>query len=218
MADGTRNVLIQPRKLVVDTTLGAKLASLDNTDVTADRITDGELVTSPLGHAFVVKGGTTGTTIWDGTANVNTNLIPVVTPTEILAKFTGAFDTANVTEIEAANILFHTTDINTTPDVTKHKQISLLDIKTWVAVANNTADIGKIKFSDTDKKGYFQDKVLGTAKTTSNPVAVTLTKDETTASDWKYKVSATVDFDTEQVKIDTTNQRYQIYALNGGTI
>lgn len=218
MADGTRNVLIQPRKLVVDTTLGAKLASLDNSDVIADRITDGELVTSPLGHAFVVKGGATGTTIWDGTANVNTNLIPVVTPTEILAKFTGAFDTANVTEVEAANILFHTTDINTTPDVTKHKQISLFDIKTWVAVANNTADIGKIKFNNTDAKGYFQDKVLGTAKTVSNPVAVTLTKDETTASDWKYKVSATVDFDTEQVKIDTTNLRYKIYAINGGTI
>lgn len=218
MADGTRIVLIQPRKLVVDTTLGSKLASLDNTDITADRITDGELITSPLGHAFVVKAGATGTTIWDGTGNVNTNLIPVVTPTEILAKFTSVFNLTNITESEAGNILFHTTDVNSTVEVTKHKQISLLDIKTWIAVANNTADIGKIKFNDTDAKGYFQDKVLGTVKTTSNPVAVTFTKDETSAGDWKYKVSATVDFDPGQVIVDTTNLRYRIFALNGGTI
>ena len=216
MADGTRNVLIQPRKLVVDTTLGAKLASLDTDDITALRITDGELVTSPLGHGFVVS--TAATKIWDGTTNVNTNLIPLVTPTDVLAKFTSTFNLTDITEAEAGNILFHTTDINSTVEVTKHKQMSLANIKSWIAVANNTADIGKIKFNDTDAKGYFQDKVLGTVKTVSNPVAVTLTKDETIVGDWKYKVSATVAFDTDQVKIDTTNQRYQISVINGGTI
>ena len=216
MADGARNVLIQPRKLVVDTTLGAKLASLDTDDITALRITDGELVTSPLGHGFVVS--TAATKIWDGTTNANTNLIPLVTPTDVLAKFTSAFNITDITEVEASKILFHTTDVNSTVDVTKHKQMSLADIKSWIAAANNTADIGKIKFNDTDTKGYFQDKVLGTVKTVSNPVAVTLTKDETIVGDWKYKVSATVAFDTDQVKIDTANQRYQISVINGGTI
>ena len=216
MADGTRNVLIQPRKLVVDTTLGAKLASLDTDDIIALRITDGELVTSPLGHGFVVS--TAATKIWDGTTNANTNLIPLVTPTDVLAKFTSAFNLTDITEVEASKILFHTTDVNSTVEVTKHKQMSLANIKSWIAVANNTTDIGKIKFNDTDAKGYFQDKVLGTVKTASNPVAVTLTKDETSVGDWKYKVSATVAFDTDQVKIDTTNQRYQISVINGGTI
>lgn len=216
MADGARNVLIQPRKLVVDTTLGAKLASLDTDDITALRITDGELVTSPLGHGFVVS--TAATKIWNGTTNVNTNLIPLVTPTDVLAKFTSQFTVDDITEIEASKILFHTTDVNSTVEVTKHKQMSLADIKSWTAAANNTADIGKIKFNDTDAKGYFQDKVLGTVKTVSNPVAVTLTKDETSVGDWKYKVSATIAFDTDQVKIDTANQRYQISVINGGTI
>lgn len=216
MADGTRNVLIQPRKLVVDTTLGAKLASLDTDDITALRITDGELVTSPLGHGFVVS--TAATKIWDGTTNANTNLIPLVTPTDVLAKFTSEFNLTDITEAEAGKILFHTTDVNSTVEVTKHKQMSLANIKSWIAAANNTTDIGKIKFGDTDAKGYFQDKVLGTVKTASNPVAVTLTKDETNIGDWKYKVSATVAFDTDQVKIDTTNQRYQISVINGGTI
>ena len=216
MADGARNVLIQPRKLVVDTTLGAKLASLDTDDITALRITDGELVTSPLGHGFVVS--TAATKIWDGTTNVNTNLIPLVTPTDVLAKFTSTFNLTDITEAEAGNILFHTTDINSTVEVTKHKQMSLANIKSWIAVANNTADIGKIKFSDPDTKGYFQNKVLGTVKTVSNPVAVSIVEDTTDPSNTLYKISSTIAFDTAQVIIDTTNQRYQISIINGGTI
>ena len=217
-----RDVLIQPRKVTVQSTLRAKVAEQTTLDAGSDpsKLQANELAVSELGYAFVASNS--GTKIIDtaGTGTVDTKMIPILTPVDILPKFSLGFNSTAITDVIASNILMETVDINTSVNVTKHKQMSLLNLKTWInaSIAGDIENVGKVKIEEEDTNyGYLRQKLSGSASTTFSPIQITLVVNGTGTA---KKLAFGGELSTSaQFKIDASNlNSLTIQSISGGTL
>ena len=213
MAD--RIVLLQPRAIDLGAlTLVNKLKTIA-IGAAIDTATAGELFVHDKGHAFVAKSegfSVAGT----GTATDKINVVPIMTPTDILPRFAlpGTLGTGS-------EILIHTTDVRTTPDTNgKHKQFSLSDVKSWIAasIQGDLDNVGRTKIDNADTTyGFLGTKILGTSRTTGR--ATELNIELSPSGNKTMTLSAKPYFNSSQITMDTTSTPvYNIIAINGGSI
>lgn len=230
MANENRDTLIKPRQLnLASGTLQAKLASIiavgDGT--TANDVAVSEIFTTALGHAFIATATDNKIVNATNDGTINTKLLPIMTPIDILPKF-AAPSTLGTGE----NILFHTADTrnsaetntgNKVPDTNgKFKQISLYQLKDWMTSAI-TGDVGKVKTSTTDDRlAFLNQKITAGAIETGKPIgtAVTIAGAITDTNGQSVRVTAHINMNSTHFGTQLTGAacEYYIKSINGGTI
>ena len=210
-----REILLQPRQISISTTLLAKVQTIAIGTADTDAKQD-EMFLHKSGHAFVADA--TGTKlVGTGTGTVDSKLVPIVTPIDILPRFA-----VPGTLGDGSEILVNTADIRTTVDANgKFKQLSLLQLKNWInaSISGDLGNIGLIKIDALDTTyGFIKDKLLGSAVATGNPVSITLTP--TAVGNKTITITGGIVFKSTQITSVGTDAlaRYEIIAINGGTI
>lgn len=210
----SRNILLTPREITITTTLSAKIPTI-TIGTGVDNAKQNEFFITKTGHAFVADA--TGFNIAGvGSAVVANKMVPIMTPIDILPRFSAPTVLGTGSEI-----LLHTADIRSTPDTNgKFKQISLLDIKSWIgaSIQGDLDNVGKSKVDAADTTyGYLGAKIKGTTRTTGVATEVVVTA--SAAGNKTITISAVPYFDANQIAMDSTaTPTYSIIAINGGTI
>ena len=214
---GAREILIKPRQIdITATTLPAKLSGIAIAENDATKASASEIFTYSDGSAYIAR--TAPEKIWNGTTDVDSNLVPIKTPINLLPRFTN-----NTTALDTgADILIHTEDVRVTPDKTiKHKAISLLGLKSWIvaAVSGDVANVGKVLVKSGDTLGYLQDKLVAASDRDATTNIVIEFAEIGSSAPYKLKAIATPIYNSDQMAIKTSgNYEMYIKAINGGTI
>ena len=216
---GTREILIKPRQIdITATTLVAKLPTIaiDALGTDSAKAMANEIFTYSDGSAYIARSSPEK--IFNGTTDVDANLVPVKTPTSLLPRFTN-----NTTALDTgADIFLHTDDVRATPDKSiKHKAISLLGLKSWIvaAVSGDVANVGKVLVKSGDTLGFLKDKLVPASDRDATTNIVIEFQEIGASAPYKLKAVATPVYNSDQMAIKTTgNYEMYIKAINGGTI